>query len=97
MTTKLYGLTTRAVTREAAARKRKCESNVSAHCAAVSSPTEQAASVPTSMCPSCRHQLVDGPAGGLVCDECGMIIPRRTNDIRQTPLYGVIGGPFGAC
>jgi transcriptional regulator with XRE-family HTH domain len=47
-------------------------------------------------CPQCGHATTAGPAGGIVCDECGWH-HRDHRDTRQTPLYGVIGGPMGAC
>jgi DNA-binding XRE family transcriptional regulator len=47
-------------------------------------------------CPHCGHATTTGPAGGIVCDECGWH-HRGRRDTRQTPLYGVIGGPMGAC
>ena len=48
------------------------------------------------LCPKCDHAVVEGPAGGAVCDECGWHC-RANSDARQTPLHGVIGGPMGAC
>jgi transcriptional regulator with XRE-family HTH domain len=48
-------------------------------------------------CPHCGHATAAGPAGGIVCDECGWHHRDHRDTTRQAPLYGAIGGPMGAC
>lgn len=48
------------------------------------------------LCPICNREIVEGPAGGVICDECGWHY-RPSSDIKVSPGYGAIGGPMGAC
>jgi ribosomal protein L37AE/L43A len=48
-------------------------------------------------CPKCGYKTAEGPAGGIVCDNCGWYYREYKYTPPETPLYGVIGGPMGAC
>jgi ribosomal protein L37AE/L43A len=48
-------------------------------------------------CPKCGYKTAEGSAGGVVCDNCGWYYREYKYTPPETPLYGVIGGPMGAC
>jgi hypothetical protein len=37
------------------------------------------------LCPNCSHEIIEGPAGGVVCDECGWHC-RPSRVVKLSPL-----------
>jgi len=51
---------------------------------------------PCETCIDDALERVEGPAGGVICDECGWH-HRPSQGVKASPLHGVVGGPMGAC